>query len=71
MRFNKDRLALLAGIDDRDAISRFLSKTFLSSQMNPETLEARTDDVLYWLCENGMIERRGESKLPAAPVRDF
>ena len=51
-----------AGIDDRDAISRFLSKTFLSSQMNPETLEARTDDVLYWLCENGMIERRGESK---------
>ena len=51
-----------AGIDDRDAISRFLSKTFLSSQMNPETLEARTDEVLYWLCENGMIERRGESK---------
>tara|TARA_B100001094_G_scaffold306085_1_gene336515 strand:- start:1475 stop:4024 length:2550 start_codon:yes stop_codon:yes gene_type:complete len=51
-----------AGIDDRDAISRFLTKTFLSSQMNPETLEARTDDVLYWLCENGMIERRGESK---------
>ena len=48
-----------AGIDDRDAISRFLTKTFLSSQMNPETLEARTDDVLYWLCENGMIERRG------------
>ena len=51
-----------AGIDDRDAISRFLSKTFLSSQMNPETLEARTDDVLYWLYENGMIERKGESK---------
>ena len=51
-----------AGIDDRDAISRFLSKTFLSSQMNAETLEARTDDVLYWLCENGMIERKGESK---------
>ena len=51
-----------AGIDDRDAISRFLTKTFLSSQMNPETLEARTDEVLYWLCENGMIERRGESK---------
>ena len=51
-----------AGIDDRDAISRFLSKTFLSSQMDSETLEARTDDVLHWLCENGMIERKGESK---------
>ena len=51
-----------AGIDDRDAISRFLSKTFLSSQMDSETLEARTDDVLYWLCENGMIERTGESE---------
>ena len=51
-----------AGIDDRDAISRFLSKTFLSSQMDPETLEARTDDVLNWLCENGMIEREGESE---------
>jgi len=51
-----------AGIDDRDAISRFLSKTFLSSQMNRESLEARTDDVLHWLCENGMIERKGESE---------
>ena len=30
--------------------------------MDSETLEARTDDVLYWLCENGMIERTGESE---------
>jgi len=51
-----------AGIDDRDAISRFLSKTFLASQMESETLEARTDDVLHWLCKNGMIDRTGESK---------
>jgi len=51
-----------AGIDDRDVISRFLSKTFLASQMDSETLEARTDDVLAWLCENGMVERTGESK---------
>ena len=36
--------------------------SFLSSQMDSETLEARTDDVLYWLCENGMIERTGESE---------
>ena len=41
-----------AGINDRDGISRFLSKTFLASQMPAETLEARTDDVLHWLCEN-------------------
>jgi len=51
-----------AGIDDRDVISRFLSKTFLASQMDSEALEARTDDVLGWLCENGMVERTGESK---------
>ena len=51
-----------AGIDDRDAISRFLSKTFLASQMETETLEARTDDVLHWLCENEMIHRTGESE---------
>ena len=51
-----------AGIDDRDAISRFLSKTFLASQMESEILESRTDDVILWLCENGMIERTGESE---------
>ncbi len=50
-----------AGIDDRDAISRFLAETFLASQMDPETLEARTDDVIWWLCSNGMIDRTGES----------
>ena len=51
-----------AGINDRDGISRFLSKTFLASQTPAETLEARTDDVLHWLCENSMIERTGESQ---------
>jgi len=50
-----------AGIDDRDAISRFLAETFLASQMDPETLETRTDDVICWLCSNGMIQRTGES----------
>ena len=51
-----------AGINDRDGISRFLSKTFLASQTPAEALEARTDDVLHWLCENSMIERTGESQ---------
>ena len=51
-----------AGINDRDGISRFLSKTFLASQTPAEALEARTDDVLHWLCENLMIERTGESQ---------
>ena len=59
-----------AGIDDRDAISRFMSKTFLSSQMDSETLEARTDDVLNWLCENGMIERTGESEQVEKRIKD-
>jgi len=59
-----------AGIDDRDAISRFLSKTFLSSQMDSETLEARTDDVLHWLCENGMLERKGESEQVEMRIKD-
>ncbi len=51
-----------AGIDDRDSISRFLAKTFLAKQMDSEILESRTDNVLGWLCENGMIYRTGESK---------
>jgi len=59
-----------AGIDDRDAISRFLSKTFLAKQMDSEALEARTDDVLSWLCENGMIDRTGESKDVEKRIRE-
>ncbi len=51
-----------AGISDRDAITRFLGKTFLSTQMDPENLEERVDDVLCWLANNGMIERTGESE---------
>ena len=58
-----------AGIDDRDAISSFLGKTFLASQMDPETLEARTDDVLCWLCDNGMVERMGESEEVANRIK--
>ena len=46
-----------AGVNDRDAISRFLSKTFLASQMDRENLESRADDVLCWLCSNGMMQR--------------
>ena len=59
-----------AGINDRDGISRFLSKTFLASQMPAETLEARTDDVLHWLCENSMIDRTGESKEVKRAIKD-
>tara|TARA_B100000686_G_C16801030_1_gene986051 strand:- start:254 stop:2809 length:2556 start_codon:yes stop_codon:yes gene_type:complete len=59
-----------AGINDRDAISRFLSKTFLSSQMSAETLEARTDDVINWLCENSMINRAGESEEVKKDIRE-
>ncbi len=59
-----------AGINDRDAISRFLSKTFLASQMAAETLEARTDDVIHWLCKNSMIDRSGESEEVKRDIKD-
>lgn len=55
-------LIATAGIDDRDSITRFFRKTFLATQMEPETLEARVDDVLCWLANNGMIDRTGESE---------
>ena len=55
-------LIATAGIDDRDSITRFLDKTFLATQMDPETLESRVDDVLCWLANNGMIDRIGESE---------
>jgi len=55
-------LIATAGIEDRDAITCFLSKTFLATQMDPETLETRVDDVLFWLVDNGMIDRTGESE---------
>ncbi|MBI87999.1 MAG: hypothetical protein CMB67_03090 [Euryarchaeota archaeon] len=59
-----------AGVNDRDAISRFLSKTFLASQMDSENLESRADDVLCWLCTNGMIQRLGESEEVKARIKD-
>ena len=59
-----------AGINDRDGISMFLSKTFLATQMHPEILEGRVDDVICWLVENGMIERMGESEEVTMRIRD-
>ena len=38
--------------------------------MPAETLEARTDDVLHWLCENSMIERTGESQEVKREIKD-
>ena len=59
-----------ADISDRDAISRFLSRTFLASQMDSENLEARTDDVIGWLCSNGMVDRKGESEEVSKRIRE-
>jgi len=50
------------GLRDRDSISRFFKKTFLATHMNEQSLEARLDDVIGWLAENGMITREGESE---------
>jgi helicase len=49
------------GTGDRDALGKFFSKTFLATQLDPETLAARIDDVVSWLAANGMIDRLGES----------
>jgi helicase len=49
------------GTDDRDALGKFFSKTFLATQLDPETLAVRIDDVVSWLAANGMIDRLGES----------
>ena len=49
------------GTGDRDALGKFFSKTFLATQLDPETLAARIDDVVSWLASNGMIDRLGES----------
>jgi len=59
-----------ARIDDRDGISGFMSKTLLATQMHPEVLESRVDDVLGWLVRNGMIERTGESEEVSTRIRD-
>ena len=57
-------LSMLAtgGISDRDALGRFFSKTFLATQLDPEDLATRLDDVISWLAANGMIDRTGESE---------
>ena len=60
-----------AGINDRDAISRFICKTFLASQMDMETLEDRVDDVICWLCDNGMIIREGESDMVKHRIKRY
>ncbi|MCS5532441.1 MAG: DEAD/DEAH box helicase [Candidatus Poseidoniales archaeon] len=49
------------GIRDRDSVSRFFRQTFLATHMDEQSLEARLDDVIGWLAENGMITREGES----------
>jgi len=59
-----------AGIEDRDAISRFLDKTFLATQMDTENLEERVDDVICWLSNNGMIQRTGESEEVRIRIRE-
>ncbi|MAK40934.1 MAG: hypothetical protein CL993_04320 [Euryarchaeota archaeon] len=56
------------GIEDRYSISRFFSKTFLSTQMDSEDLENRVDGVINWLVENGMINRDGESSEVAKKI---
>ncbi len=50
------------GLEDRDALSRFFSKTFLSTHMNSEELAIRIDEAISWLVGNGMIIREGDSK---------
>ena len=59
------------GIQDRYSISRFFSKTFLSTQMDLEDLENRVDEVIDWLVENGMIIREGESSEVAKKIYDL
>ena len=58
------------GIQDRYSISRFFSKTFLSTHMDSEDLENRIDEVINWLVENGMIIREGESSEVAKKIQD-
>ncbi len=58
------------GIQDRYSISRFFSKTFLSTHMDSEDLENRIDEVINWLVENGMIIREGESSEVAKKIHD-
>ena len=57
-------LSLIATSDmnDRNSLGRFFSKTFLSTHMQPESLENLIDRVIKWLVENGMVIKEGESE---------
>ncbi len=57
-------LSLIATSDmnDRNSLGRFFSKTFLSTHMQPESLENQIDRVIKWLVENGMVIKEGESE---------
>ncbi len=56
-------LSLIATTDmnDRDALGKFFSKTFLSTHLESEYLENQIDKVIEWLSENDMIRKEGES----------
>jgi helicase len=57
-------LSLIATSDmnDRNAIGRFFSKTFLSTHMEAEALENQIDRVIKWLVKNEMVIKEGESE---------
>lgn len=51
------------GLEDRYALSRFFSMTFLSTHMNSDNLASRIDESIEWLVDNGMITREGNSNI--------
>ncbi|MBC64183.1 MAG: hypothetical protein CMB15_00895 [Euryarchaeota archaeon] len=57
-------LSLIATSDmnDRDALGKFFSKTFLSTHLESEDLENQIDRVIKWLSDNDMIIKEGESE---------
>lgn len=57
-------LSLIATSDmnDRDAIGKFFSNTFLSTHLDSEHLENQIDRVIKWLFDNEMIVKDGESE---------
>ena len=57
-------LSLIATSDmnDRDALGKFFSKTFLSTHLESEDLENQIDRVIKWLSDNNMIIKEGESE---------
>ena len=58
-------LSLIATSDmnDRDALGKFFSKTFLSTHLESEYLENQIDRVIKWLFDNDMITKEGESEI--------